>query len=91
MPQRIAIFAASLATALVVAAGLAIAGFGPSAAPVAAPVAADGVPVDAAAAATPIVQVDTIYVAPQPTPQEIVVKQASVTRGDEGEQEGEDD
>lgn len=92
MPQRIAIFAASLATALVVAAGLAIAGMAPSTAPAEAPVAAADTVETTGAAATPVVQVDTIYLAPQPSPQEIVIKQTSAKHGDdEGEHEGEDD
>lgn len=96
MIQKLTFFLAALVSALVIAAGLAVAGLSPTA-PAAAPATVSAVeaPADPAAAtgaaATPVVQVDTIYVAPQPTPQEIVVKEASTKQHDDDENEGEDD
>lgn len=100
MLKKITLLAASLTAALTIAGGLALAGFGaPS--PAADMQAVDqivvpadvAVPADAAAP----VQVDTIYLAPQPTPEEITVTkikeaklQASEHEGDEGG-EGVDD
>lgn len=104
MLKKIALLAASLTAALVIAGGLALAGFGAPAAPgtagdmqvvdqVLAPVDA-GAPVDAVAP-EPVVQVDTIYLAPQATPKEITVttiKEAKATsHGDDGDHEGDHD
>ena len=100
MLKKIALAAASLTAALVIAGGLALAGFGaPSPA-------ADMQAVDAAApagAAVPAdagapVQVDTIYLAPQPTPEEITVTQVKEAshhdddedEGHEGDEDGDD-
>jgi hypothetical protein len=90
--HRIALFSASLVAALALAAGLALAGFGPgtdqAVAPVSDPVAATD------QAPEPIVQVDTVYVAPEPTPEEIVVTEVRAASGhgdedhDGGEHEG---
>lgn len=93
MIHRVAIFAASLVAAVGLAVGLVVAGLAPAAAPVAAePVSA---PVVAATdVPAPIVQVDTVYVAPQATPKDIVVTRtaAAPNRGDDGnENEGSDD
>jgi hypothetical protein len=100
MLQRIIILVASAAAAAVLAVGIALAGFGP-----AAPAADTGVsePVVEPAAATldagaPLeaVQVDTVYVAPAPTP-EVVVKKvirqkpAGHGGGEDDEHESEDD
>jgi hypothetical protein len=76
MASRIALFTASLAAALVLAAGMALIGMAPGgvadAAPVADPVAATA----PAPAATPdpVTQVDTVYLTPQATPKVIVTK-----------------
>lgn len=114
MANRIALASASLAAALVLAGGLALAGFGP-AAPATDMQAADatvdgsnagadpaadastGATADQASAdpaTTPQVQVDTIYVLPQPTPAAISaaadpVPQANHEAG-ENENEGDD-
>jgi hypothetical protein len=75
MLKKIALLAASLTAALALAGGLALAGFGaPSPAADMQAVDAVAVPVDATtpADAAPV-QVDTIYLAPQPTPAEITV------------------
>jgi hypothetical protein len=91
MIHRVALFVASLVAAVGLAIGLAIAGLAPAAAPIAAePVSA---PVVASTdAPAPIVQVDTVYVAPQATPQDVVVtKTVTATQhGDDGN-EGSDD
>jgi hypothetical protein len=95
MLKKFALLAASLTAALTIAGGLALAGFGaPSPASdmqvVDAVMPADAaVPADAAAP----VQVDTIYLAPQPTPEEITVtrvKEAS-HHDDDDRDEHEDD
>lgn len=89
MINRIALFAASLVAALAVTVGLVIAGFAPQApasAPVSAPVVASS------EAPAPTVQVDTVYVAPKPTPQEITltkVVKATAHGDDVGEHETE--
>jgi hypothetical protein len=103
MIQRVAILAASLVAAAGLAVGLVVAGIAPAAAPVAAePVSA---PVVAATdAPQPVVQVDTVYVAPQvepasaappaPSQDEILaqlVKAYLEGDDDEGESEGWDD
>ena len=86
MTNRIVLAAASATAALALAAGLALSGFGPGAdqatAPVSDPVVAatDQVP-------APVVQVDTVYVAPEPTPQEIVVTEVRAVAGQDGEHE----
>ncbi len=94
MIQRLALFAASLAAAAVLAVGLALAGVGrpggpdAASAPVTQPAAATAV-----APAEPAVQVDTVYVAPQPSPQEITVTKTARATGGAAEagNEGEDD
>ena len=94
MIQRVAIFAASLVAAAGLAVGIVVAGIAPAAAPIAAePVSA---PVVAATdAPQPVVQVDTVYVAPQATPEDVVViKTVSAHHDgddDENEHEGSDD
>ncbi|MDP2349586.1 MAG: hypothetical protein Q8M74_00315 [Chloroflexota bacterium] len=94
MINRVAIFAASIVAALALAAGLVIAGLGPGSG------AADLQPVSAPVVATtdapaPLVQVDTVYVEPASTPQDIVVtkvvKAASHGDDDGNEDEGSDD
>jgi len=93
MIHRVAIFAASLAAALGLAVGLVVAGLAPAAAPVAAaPVSAPVVATTEAPA--PVVQVDTVYVAPQATPQDVLVTRVVASRpsgGDDGQNEGGDD
>ena len=94
MIQRIALFAASLVAALGVTVGLVIAGLGPQAAvavPVVEPVAKPVVAMTDAPA--PLVQVDTVYVAPAASPQEITVTKVvkAVGLGGENENEGQDD
>jgi hypothetical protein len=88
MIHRVAIFAASLVAAGALAIGFVIAGLAPAATPIAAQ------PVSAPAAATdspaPVVQVDTVYVTPQATPQDVIVTNTvSAPGGGEGnEHEG---
>jgi hypothetical protein len=90
MINRVAIFAASLVAALALAVGLFIAGIGPGSG------AADLQPVsDPVAVSTdspaPVVQVDTVYVTPQATPQDVVVTQvvpAANHGDDDNENEG---
>jgi hypothetical protein len=98
MLQRTLLLIASLAAALVLAAGLALAGFGPASPgsgaqavdPVAEPAAATadtGAPLEA-------VQVDTVYLKPAPTPEVIVTKVVQTKAAhhdDENEHEGSDD
>lgn len=85
MLQRLALFAASLAAALVIAGGLALAGFGPSA-----PAADPAVEQVASTPDSPPVQVDTVYVAPQATPEQITVtKVKTAARSGENEAEHE--
>jgi len=78
MISRVAIFAASLVAALTLAVGLAVAGLAPGtgAADVQPAsdqvVAATDVPATSGAP-SPTIQVDTIYVAPDPVPEEVVV------------------
>jgi hypothetical protein len=98
MIHRIALLAASAAAALVLAIGLAVTGFGP-ADPTAGGQAVDQAdPATATAdlpAPTEQVQVDTVYVAPQPTPETIVTKVVKVkparNGGEDGENEAEND
>jgi len=97
MLNRIALFAASLAAALVIAAGMALAGIGPGSDMAPASVASADPAVDPAAATTapdptPQVQVDTVYLAPKATPRVIVtkvIKTKPASHGDDGG--GEDD
>jgi hypothetical protein len=91
MRNRLALFAASLAASGVLAAGLAFVGLSPAPVP-----AADATITVPAADATPepITQVDTIYVAPQATPAEVVVTQVVPAKhhdDDGNENEGGDD
>ena len=83
MIQRVAIFAASLVAAAALAVGFAIAGLAPAAAPVAAePVSAPVAATADAPTPAPVVQVDTVYVAPLATPQDVVVtKVVTAARG----------
>ena len=88
MIQRIALFTASLAAALVIGLGIALAGLTPATSPVAIDAAATS-PVDPTAA--PTVQVDTVYVAAQPKPKEVTVhKTVAAPHGDD-EGQGEND
>jgi hypothetical protein len=94
MIQRVAILAASLVAAAGLAVGAVVAGIAPDAPPVAAePISA---PVVAATdAPQPLVQVDTVYVTPQATPEDVVVIKTVSARpkgdDDENEHEGSDD
>lgn len=93
MIHRLAIFAATLVAAAGLAVGLVIAGLGPTTAPVAAePVAA---PVATTDVPAPAVQVDTVYLAPKATPEDVVVTKVVTAshRGEDGEdeREGSDD
>ncbi len=83
MHNRLALFAASLAASGVLAAGLAFVGLSP--APVPAADSTIAAPVTDAPPA-PITQIDTVYVAPQATPAEIVVTKVvpAAQHGDEG-------
>ena len=83
MRNRLALFAASLAASGVLAAGLAFVGMSP--APVPAADSTITVPVTDAPPA-PITQIDTVYVAPQATPAEVVVTKVVPAKhhGDDG-------
>ena len=87
MVHRVAIFAASLVAAGALFLGLVVAGFAPATVPAGAQPAS--VPAAATESPAPVVQVDTVYVAPQPTPQDVVVTQTVPAAG--GENEGADD
>ncbi len=92
MVHRIALFAASLAAALVIAGGLALAGLGPQQPAADAVVVMDQVaaPTDAVAPEA-TVQVDTIYLTPQATPEQITVTKVQVAakQGGEADESGE--
>lgn len=90
MTQRIALFTASLAAALAIGLGLALAGLGPVSSPAAIDAAPAGLAVTDPAAA-PTVQVDTVYVAAQPKPQEVTVRKTVAAPHGDDEGEGEDD
>ncbi|HEY3335383.1 MAG TPA: hypothetical protein VGK16_09145, partial [Candidatus Limnocylindrales bacterium] len=91
MIQRLALFSASVAAALVIGLGLALAGLAPASSP--APV--DAVPVGTVASADPIaaptVQVDTVYVAAQPQPEVVTVRKTVAAPHGDDEGQGEDD
>jgi hypothetical protein len=100
MLKKISLLAASLTAALVLAGGLALAGFGPGTAsdqPQLVNDAAPVAPVSTADAATqePPVQIDTVYLTPKATPKSITVTKVRVTKassgGGEHEHEGGDD
>jgi hypothetical protein len=89
MPQKIALFAASMAAALVIAGGLALAGLAPQAPDAGAVQVVDQV----AATADPVppepaVQVDTVYLTPQVKPKDITVTKVKVAKATGGETEG---
>jgi hypothetical protein len=88
MIQKLTIFLASLAAALVLAGGLALAGFGP--APSAADVGQQVEPVAAPATAAPEapVQIDTVYLTPKEAPKEITVTEVKHVTSGGGEHEG---
>jgi hypothetical protein len=99
MFQRIILLVVSVTAALMLAVGLALAGFGP-AAPTADVQAVDAVadPAPPTAVAGPpseAVQVDTVYLEPAPAPEVVVAKVVRTApagrHDDEGENEGEDD
>ena len=102
MLHRIALITASVVAALVIAGGLALSGFGPQQPVADAVQVVDAVagPADAAAPDA-TVQVDTIYLAPQATPETIDVTQVKEASrhgdeddeddGDDGEHEGVED
>lgn len=96
MISKIALFFASLAASLVLAAALALSGFAPGATP-ARPVAATSPDPTASASdlpAEPLVQVDTVYVAPPPKQKTVtihkVVKASGGEPGESGEHESGD-
>jgi hypothetical protein len=86
MIHRFAFFAASVAAAIALAVGLALAGFAPAGAP------AGAVPVTATIAPQPqpTVQVDTVYLTPPASPQDVTVtKVVGRSGGEDGnEHEG---
>lgn len=90
MIHRLALFVASLVAALVLAVGLVAAGFAPGPRPADPGGAMPASSVEAQP--TPRVQVDTVYVAPQATPQDVTVTKVvgSSGHGDDAG-EGEDD
>ena len=86
MIQRVALFVASIAAVAVLVVGLTAAGVTPAPASPAGLASAGS---SAEPAATPQVQVDTIYVAPPQAPQTVVVhKSVPATGGYETESEG---
>jgi hypothetical protein len=88
MFTRVALLVASLAASAVLAIGLSLAGFAP-----AAPVTPAAQPATVAAVApAPITQIDTVYVAPQATPQQITVQKVVTTHhsGDDDNESGGD-
>lgn len=89
MFNRAALLAASLTASAALAVGLALVGFAPAAAPVAAQPAAAATGATTTDAPAPITQVDTVYVAPQPTPQQITIqKVVTSSHGDDDGNEG---
>jgi hypothetical protein len=100
MISRVAIFAASLVAALTLAVGLAIAGLTPGTGAADVQPASDQVVAATEVPATapaPTIQVDTIYVAPDPVPEEVVVTKVEKAAhhddedDEDGEHESEDD
>ena len=96
MIRKLAIIVSSLTAALVIAGGLALAGFGAPAPASDVQVVDQAVaPVDAATPIDPAapIQVDTIYLAPEPTPEEITVTQVKEAKhhSDDDEDEGHED
>ena len=94
MLQKIALAAASMTAALVLAGGLALAGFGWPAPAADMQTIDQVVPADATLAAPqePQVQVDTVYLTPQATPKDITVTKvqvATVSSGHGGDDSGE--
>ncbi len=91
MIQKLALVAATLTAALVLAGGLALAGFGNTQSGAADMQVVDQVvaPVDVPAPPEPTVQVDTIYLTPVEKPQEITVTKVKVATRQGGEQENE--
>jgi hypothetical protein len=73
MTSKLALLVASLTAALVLAAGLALTGFGPQSGPDAVQLAEPVAATADAPAPEPTIQVDTVYLAPRPTPQDVVV------------------
>jgi len=94
MFNRVALLVASLAASLVLAVGLALAGFVPASPAPSAATAATAAATDPATAAppAPITQIDTVYVAPQATPQQITIQKVVTTHhsGDDGNESGGD-
>jgi hypothetical protein len=93
MINRIAIFAATLVAALALTVGLVLAGLAPGTGAADAQTVSDPV---VATTDAPVVQTDIVYVAPDPTPQEVVVtkvenstKVTTTHHGDDGDDEGE--
>jgi hypothetical protein len=84
MLTRVALLAASLAASAALAVGLALAGYAPAAS--VAPAARPAAPI--AGAPAPITQIDTVYVAPQATPQQITVEKV-VTAHHSGDDDNE--
>jgi hypothetical protein len=86
MVQRFALFVASLVAVAVLVVGMVAAGVGQSATGTAT-IASAADSTDAAA--TPRVQIDTVYVAPPQVPQTVVIhKTAPASAGSENESEG---
>jgi hypothetical protein len=91
MIQRIALFTASLAAALAIGLGLALAGVGPAASTAAIDTTPAATTATADPTPAPTVQVDTVYVAAQAKPKTVTVhKTVAAPRGDD-EGQGEDD
>jgi len=88
MIHRLAIFAATLVAAAGLAVGLVIAGLAPATAPVAAEPAS--APLATTEVPPPVVQVDTVYLTPKATPEDVVVtKIVTASRNGDGENENE--
>ncbi len=88
MIQKLTILIASLAAALVLAGGLALAGFGPAQPATDTVQLVDQVATPPTAAPEAPVQVDTIYLTPKEAPKEITVTQVKQVTSSGGENEG---
>ena len=94
MVHRIALFAASLAASALLVVGLALAGLAPAPAsvpPVVAPI--QDVSASTGAPSGPVVQVDTVYVAPPVKPVDVTITKVAkaALHGDDGNESGGDD
>ena len=91
MLKKVALFLGSLAASLVLAGALALAGFAPGASPGSPSTIAAGVSTGPEASPPPVVQVDTVYVAPPPAQKTITVHKVVHGSGEPSEQDSEGD